>query len=254
VARTGSPGKPEPGVASAQWSVIDLTVDGRDQPDLIVRLQPGARISGSVVFDSASPVLPEDLRGLDLSLVGVRSGIAGAFAPQATVNAAATFSFPSIVQGNYRFKVTTASPASPRWILKSAMLNGRDLADVPLSVKSALDLTDLVVTLTDRDSGIAGKITDASGRPVTRYAIVVFTVDQSLWFPGARRIRSTNPANDGTYTIAGLPAGEYAIAAAEGVESSDLGDPAFLARLLESAHRVTLAEGEKKTQDLRIGG
>jgi hypothetical protein len=33
----------------------------------------------------------------------------------------------------------------------------------------------------------------------------------------------------------------------------DLADPAFLDRLLASAHKVTLADGERKRQDLRIG-
>ena len=82
----------------------------------------------------------------------------------------------------------------------------------------------------------------------------MFTVDRSLWLPHARRIRSTTPATDGSFSVAGLPAGEYAIAAAEDVEASDLADPAFLSQLLASAYRVTLAEAEKKTQNLRIGG
>jgi hypothetical protein len=38
------------------------------------------------------------------------------------------------------------------------------------------------------------------------------------------------------------------------VAASDLADPVFLSALLASAHRITLAEGERKTQNLRIGG
>ena len=44
-----------------------------------------------------------------------------------------------------------------------------------------------------------------------------------------------------------------AIAAAENVEASDLADPAFLSQLLTAAYKATLAEGERKTQDLRVG-
>ena len=38
------------------------------------------------------------------------------------------------------------------------------------------------------------------------------------------------------------------------VEPGEWYDPAFLQRLLPSAVKVTVAEGEKKVQDLKIGG
>jgi hypothetical protein len=81
----------------------------------------------------------------------------------------------------------------------------------------------------------------------------VCTVDRTLWLPGARRIRSARPATDGSFAVTGLPAGEYAIAAVEDLEDSYLADPAFLARLLASAYTVTLADGERKRQDLKVG-
>jgi hypothetical protein len=135
------------------------------------------------------------------------------------------------------------------------MLNGRDLADVPLAVDAgANDLEGLVVTFTDRAASISGRLVDPGGQPVTRYSIVVATTDRSLWLPNARRIRAVQPATDGSFTVSGLPAGEYAIAAAEDVEAADLADPAFLEQLLAAAFKVTLADGEQKRQDLRVGG
>ena len=88
----------------------------------------------------------------------------------------------------------------------------------------------------------------------TAYSIVLFTTDKALWLPDARRVRAVRPATDGAFTIAGLPAGEYVIAAAEDVEPADLSDPAFLEHLLASALPMSLREGEKKRQDLRVGG
>jgi hypothetical protein len=38
------------------------------------------------------------------------------------------------------------------------------------------------------------------------------------------------------------------------VTPGDLADAAFLTQVVPSAVRVTLADGEKKTQDLRIAG
>jgi hypothetical protein len=46
----------------------------------------------------------------------------------------------------------------------------------------------------------------------------------------------------------------YAVAAAEDVEPADLVDPAFLSQLLASSIRISLADGDKKHQELRTGG
>ena len=111
-----------------------------------------------------------------------------------------------------------------------------------------------MVTFTDRVAEISGRLIDASSRPVTRYSIVVFTQDRSLWLPNARRIRAARPATDGSLWSSGLPAGDYAMAAVEDAEDADLSDAAFLSQLLASAFKVTLAEGENEGQDFRVGG
>ncbi len=95
-------------------------------------------------------------------------------------------------------------------------MNDCDLADRLLQATAGTgEVSDVVVTFTDRAAEISGRLIDASGRPVTPYSIVVFTQDRSLWLPNARRIRSAQPATDGSFAVSGLPAGEYAIAAAE---------------------------------------
>jgi hypothetical protein len=109
-----------------------------------------------------------------------------------------------------------------------------------------------MVTMTDRGAEIAGRLLDAANQPVSRYSIVVFTTDKSLWLPHARRIRSVQPGADGSFRAAGLPAGEYAIAAVDNAAPGVPSDPAFLAELLALAFKVTLTEGERKQQDLRV--
>jgi hypothetical protein len=65
---------------------------------------------------------------------------------------------------------------------------------------------------------------------------------------------SVRTANDGTFLFNRVPAGDYEIAAVDDVEPGEWYDPAFLQRLVSSAVKVTIAEGEKKVQDLKIGG
>jgi hypothetical protein len=158
---------------------------------------------------------------------------------------------PSLAPGSYlvRSDATTASG----WVLKSAIVNGRDLADLPLvSANDGGELAGVVVTVTDRMGEITGRLIDAGGQPVTRYSMVVFTQDQSLWLPNARRIRAVRPATDGSFVVGDLPAGEYAIAAVEDAESTQIFDAGFLARLLPSAVTVALSDGESRRQDYRV--
>ena len=50
-----------------------------------------------------------------------------------------------------------------------------------------------------------------------------------------------------------LPAGEYLLVALTDVMPNEWNDPKFLDSLAPAALKITLAEGEKKVQDLRIG-
>ena len=247
----GAPPPPDP-----LFGVVDVSADGNDQTGVVLRLLPGLKVSGSIAFDSGSLTPPGDLSAFELSLSTSGPYLGIAVAPRATVDRAGTFRFAGLPPGTYTWKAVVSSVAGAApWVLKSAMLNGRDLADRPLeSIPGTPDLEGVLITFTDRAADVSGRIIDSRNQPVTQYSIVVFAADRSFWWPGSRRVQRAHTATDGSFTVAGLPAGDYAIAAAENVEASDLADPAFLARLLASAHKFTLADGEKKKQDLSIGG
>jgi hypothetical protein len=258
VARTGSGQRGAVATEAATptlWSVTDLTVDGADRDNLTLRLVPGLTVTGRVVFErGTTPAV--DPATLNLSLIATNPlpGVPSTY--RAFVRPDLTFRIPSIAPGSYltRVDTQTSSPAS-RWMLKSAIVDDRDLADRPLvAVPDASELSGLTVTVTDRMGAISGRLIDALNRPVTRYTVVVFTQDRSLWLPNARRIRAGRPATDGSFIVTGLPAGDYAIAALEDIEDRDLSDSSFLSQVLASAFNVTLAEGETKRQDFRVGG
>ena len=142
----------------------------------------------------------------------------------------------------------------PGWTLLSAVAKGRDALDFPLDVAPNEEINDVVVTFTDTTQEVNGSLQDPTGRPAPDYTIVVFAADTRFWTSPSRRIRSTRPGTDGRFAVSNLPPGEYRIAAVVDVAPGEINDPAFLEQLVAASVKVTLAEGERKTQDLKIAG
>jgi hypothetical protein len=182
----------------------------------------------------------------------------GASAP---VSADLTFSLKGVVPNRYRATVNmpgaffgTAMP-NATWTVKSIRgPNGADIADVPFEVEPGRSVEGIVVTLTDQPSVVSGRVLDQQGRPSSAFPIVIFSTNTAHWTAGSRRVQQVRPASDGTYRIAGLPAGEYYVGAVTTFELEDLYEPSFLQQIVPIAFRITIADGEKKEQDLRIGG
>ena len=57
----------------------------------------------------------------------------------------------------------------------------------------------------------------------------------------------------GGTAISGLPAGEYYVCAATEFSALELYAPEFLEQLVAGSFKITLGDGEKKTQDMKIG-
>jgi hypothetical protein len=138
------------------------------------------------------------------------------------------------------------------WTVKSVTAGGQNAIDRPFDVP-ATGVDDLVVTISPRISTLAGVARDANGQTAPASTVAVFPVDMALWPPpgiGSRRIQTTAPARDGAYTFRALPAGEYFVIATDG--ASDFSDPLARTAIISAASRVTINEGERTTQDLRV--
>jgi hypothetical protein len=260
VARSGSATQrarvDAPPPAERLWAMLDVSVSGADQTGLVLRFARGGQLAGEVRFEGSARGRPDDLTRVELSLAGTGTQLGPASRPRAVVDDEGALLFESIAPGAYVLQATLpAAVAAAGWTLKSAVLNDRDIADVPIAFEpGSTDLRGLAVTFTDRPAAIAGRLVDTGGRPVTRYAVVVVTTDRSLWRPGARRVRAVSPATDGTFRVDGLPVGEYALAAVTDMHDVDLADPEFLSGVLELGFALTLADGETVQQDLQVGG
>jgi hypothetical protein len=148
-----------------------------------------------------------------------------------------------------------AGAAPPNsWTVKSILFGARDVTDTPFEIHSSEDVKDVVITMTDQASEVSGQLTDAAGKPVTGYPIIVFSTDRNAWALGSRKVQLTQPASDGKYRIAGLPAGEYYMCALTDIDETQLYSPSFLDTIVGSAFKFTIADGEKKVQNLKLAG
>jgi hypothetical protein len=134
------------------------------------------------------------------------------------------------------------------------VVGGRDVLDTALDVTLGTDFDGAVLTLTDRRSELSGMLATAAGLPAPEYFVIVMPADPALRLPGSRRIKSTRPATDGAFVFADLPAGDYLLVALTDVAPNEWQTPEFLAMVAPGGVPVRLADGEKKVQNLRLGG
>jgi hypothetical protein len=53
---------------ASHWAAQDIVVDGRDQSDIVLRLQPGMTMTGKIAFDATSLTPPGDLSAVRLTM------------------------------------------------------------------------------------------------------------------------------------------------------------------------------------------
>lgn len=235
--------RPEPEI---YWAAMDLNVDGRLVSNVALTLQPGLKLSGEVTFDGlATP--PADLTRMRVSVTSVDGGpMAGSRA--ATVDATGRFTVSGLAPGMYRVNATGVAG----WSVESANVGGIDALDFPFELKPGGGIGGITITMTDRQSELAGFVVDGSYQPAVEYTIVIFPADQRYWGSSTRRVRTVRPATDGRYMISNLPPGDYRIAPVLDLEPGATADPSFLQQLESGSIRVTLQPGEKKVQDVRV--
>ena len=79
-------------------------------------------------------------------------------------------------------------------------------------------------------------------------------LDLHARLPQSRRVRSARPGTTGTFRIANLPPGEYYLCALTDLDSSQISSASstFLEALAAASFKISLAEGQKLTQDVQV--
>jgi hypothetical protein len=248
------------GPAAGQYAYARTDVGGTDVTGVQLTLQPPLSMAGRVNARGSSPAPPivgqrMQVRALNVSSTG------GGLSPQVSpTSATGEFTVTNLVPGRYVIGSTPffgASAASVTWGLESVVVDGADVTDLAVPIATDAMPKDVVITFGDQWQQLSGRLSDAEGKALTDYTVMVFPVNDAYWLHGTRRIITAQPGSDGRFTLGGpgpavLPAGEYYLAALTDVSRDEQYDPAFLQSIVPAAIRVTLAPGEKRTQDLAV--
>lgn len=242
-----SPPPPEPTL----WAIVPLTVGDRDIRDLAVVLRPGLTVSGRVEFAGTRPApAAAQIQRMSITLQSAEGRTSAPIAAAGRATPDAAFRTAGYPAGRY---IVAASALPAGWSIRSIVADGRDVSVEPLELSDA-DVTGVVITLTDRSTQLTGRIDDPEAA-AAGVEIIAFPADSMAWRDigvPARRGRNLRVAPEGAFVIAGLPPGDYFVVAVRSSEVTDWRDPQMLDRLIGGAARVTLADGDQKSIELRM--
>jgi len=231
------------GSANGMFGRSRVEAGTRDVLGVVVTLQRGVTMRGTIVTDSGGPPTLT-LRSL---YAMPADGDPALGLPGSTISAdnPPTFEIDNLRPGPYLLDIAAT-------MIKSVTWNGEDHTYAPFDAAAGHDFDGIVVTLTTQRPRLNGTVRDARGAPATA-AVIYFPVERDQWRNVGlqpRRMRSVAASSSGTFSILMLPAGEYYVLAVEPSRADAWKDPEFLAAAAMVATRVKIDWPDTKSQDL----
>jgi hypothetical protein len=231
-------------------------VNDADVPNVVLTLDRGVTVSGRIAFDGAlTPPGPETLQRFAIRLDPADQGAhRSPTAFRAAVDRTGNFRITDVRPGKYVVKFSASAEdrrAMEGWESAGATLAGRDVSTRPMTVQS--DVQGIVLTLSDHAGHLSGVVRDASGRPDPNACVVLFTTERELWVDSGstnRRIRGIRAAENGTFVIPVVHAGEYFLTAIPEEDAANWDDPLVLELLARTSTRIIVGLNERKSVDV----
>jgi protocatechuate 3,4-dioxygenase beta subunit len=239
------------GAPSQSATATVIVSDGEVRQVTLVPGRPAA-VTGSIVTDEgAPPPFPAARLAIDPVAADPQS-VLPAWGSARAQSAKPDWTFRAdSLDGAYFFRVT-GLPED--WMLKGVLLGGRDIIDQPLAMaKGQPDVSGVQIVLSRKGAKVTGQVADATGAPAPDTTVILFAENSAAWGVASRFIRAVRPDGVGRFSIAGLAAGVYRVAARDVVIDGQWEDPEFLQSLVKDAVRIELAEGASETVKLVPG-
>jgi hypothetical protein len=228
-----------------QFASQPLTV-GDSDIEVSVLLSDGATIAGTIVFPPSQTPLP-DFSNMRVTAPATDTSIGGQ--AQGRVDKDGKFTITGVQAGMHLIR---PGGQLRGWTLGAVTIDGRDITDTAVELRSGQHLERVELRLTDKTNEINGTLTTDQGTPVTEYTVLAFSTDSAFWQPQSRHIGTARPDQTGHFRIRGLPPGAYYLATVDPAQQGEWYEPAYLEEHRIGAARVTLGDGDTKTQDFKI--
>jgi hypothetical protein len=240
-----------------------VTVDGADVTNLSLTTSMGWSLEGAVVTDTGSmPDTPPGRFGVAARLVDPDTGAGpgGAPPPPPPPGAPGSGAVPDSgrVREDWRFSVPAVFGAArvraivpEGWTVKAILHDGRDIADMPVEMKSGETMSGVQVIVSNRVTTISGQMLDDKGAPLVDGTVIVFPDDASKWSDDSRWVRAVRPDQQGRYQIQGLPPGDYLAVALDYVEDGAWNEAEYLDSIRRLGQRLTLSDAESRSLTLK---
>jgi hypothetical protein len=235
--------------AGTKTAVQPLVVAG-EEVHVVLTPMPGVELSGTITLEASTTAAPKGFSGFRVNPVPLDSVPSmPRLARPADGSEKGQFSIPDVMAGRYLIRANGPSG----WTMKAVYVDGRDVTDQPIEVKND-NVTGLNVIFSDKISRISGTVRNSRGTGIAALTVIAFPTDDKLWLPQSRQILTSRTDQSGAYRLTAVPPGDYFVVAVEDVEQGEWFDPTFLEQIRDSAQKVTLGEGDQKTQDLKAPG
>jgi len=237
--------------AGTKTAVQPLVVAG-EEVTVVLTPMPGVQMSGTMTLEASTAPPPKGFSGFRVNPVALDSVASmPRIARPADGGDNGRFSIPDVMAGRYLIRANGPSG----WTMKAVYSDGQDVTDQPIEVKTD-NITGLNVIFTDKISRISGTVRDSRGAGMAATTVIAFPTDEKLWVPQSRQIVTSRTDQSGAYRLAAVPPGDYYIVALDDadVEQGEWFDPEFLERIRSSATKVSIGEGDARTQDLKVQG
>jgi hypothetical protein len=248
----------------SQFGMSFVTVSAADPPALQLRVSAGATLAGRVRYEGLPPGPPPFLTLIARPVDRNRSSLRGSAPATSDTQTGAVFE----LRGVFGPTLFTAQPQQSDWYLKSVVFKGQDLTDTPFDF-GAGTARDIEVVISTLGATVRGRVTDDRAAPVRNCTVLVFSTSRERWFAGSRWVKAERSTDAGTFTVTGLPPGDYWIAAVDRLDGSAstplvppppsvaerptaVVAPELLEELSSRAIRITLGEGQSQDVPLRL--
>jgi hypothetical protein len=235
------------------WADVTVAIEP-SMDDLQVPLQQGTRIRGHVTFDASGPPPAPELLPTAAVVAAPAFGLPFPLLPLSRIETDGSFASVGLPDGPYAVTAFLLGSALSGWMTTSVKVAGVERFGAPLNLGRE-ELSDVMVTVSDKRTQISGKVRDARERLRAPVRVVLFPSDPNHWryvlaSPIPSPVRQIVVDRNGAFTSAVTP-GDYLLAALTTIPDN-WASPMFLHTLVPGATRVAIELGERKQIELPI--